>query len=49
MRHSRIEDPVLYATVGIVGLIGSLIPVVLDLAGKALRILLCALLDLLTL
>lgn len=44
-----VEDPVLDATVGLIGLIGSLVPEVLDLLEEAVLVLLGALLDLLSL
>lgn len=44
-----VEDPVLDATVGLIGLIGSFVPEVLDLLEEAVLVLLGALLDLLSL
>lgn len=44
-----VEDPVLDATIGLIGLIGSLVPEVLDLLEEAVLVLLGALLDLLSL
>lgn len=41
----RVEDPVLGVTVGLVGLLGSLVPGVLNLGEEAVLVLLSALLD----
>ena len=44
-RYLRVEDPAGGVAVGIVGLVGCLVPGVLDLGEKALGVLLSALLD----
>ena len=46
--HLRVEEPVGAVAVGLVGLLGGLVPCVLNLGDEALGVLLGALLDLLT-
>ena len=46
-QYLRVEDPAGSVAVGLVGLVGSLVPGVLDLGEQALGVLLSALLDLL--